>query len=473
MSIQTKSFGYKNVDKLLHSQESHFRDFKSSKTEPAKLTKILSAFANADGGEVFIGIREDKQKGRFVWEGFHRQEDANGLIQICEKLFPLGREFCYEFLLFNRSYVLHIEIHKTRDIKTASDQKVYLRRGAQNLPQATEEELDRLRRNKGLSSFEDKTVAVPPFSIIDSKETVSFLSEVAPTASNAEVWLTGQLLVQDKKPTVCGILLFAEEPQAILPKRCGIKIYRYKTKEAIGSRETLAFDPITIEGCVYKQIYGAVAKTVEIVESVPSGRFDKVTYPGETLHEIITNAVLHRDYSIPRDVHIRIFDNRVEVESPGILPGHITVKNILSEQFSRNPRLVRLINRFPSPPNKDVGEGLNTAFQAMKRLKLKEPVITQLEAAVLVTIPHEPLDEPAAIILKYLLGDTERSITAPEARQLCHLSSVDQARTILKCFALQNRIQQTGQKRKNAYIYCLSPQATEISRSENLEISCP
>lgn len=82
------------------------------------------------------------------------------------------------------------------------------------------------------------------------------------------------------------------------------------------------------------------------------------------LHEIVTNAVLHRDYSIAADIQIRIFDNRVEIESPGRLPGHVTTANILREQFARNPKLVRIINKFPNPPNKDVGEGLNTAFES-------------------------------------------------------------------------------------------------------------
>ena len=105
--------------------------------------------------------------------------------------------------------------------------------------------------------------------------------------------------------------------------------------------------------------------------------FESVTYPTETLHEVITNAVLHRDYSMADDVHVRIFDNRVEVASPGRLPAHITVGNILKERFSRNGHIVSIINKFPNPPNKDVGEGLTTAFEAMRNLRLKEPVIIE------------------------------------------------------------------------------------------------
>src|SRR6202043_1965483 len=104
--------------------------------------------------------------------------------------------------------------------------------------------------------------------------------------------------------------------------------------------------------------------------------FEQIKYPQEAIQEIITNAVLHRDYSIADDVHIRIFDNRIEVQSPGRLPAHVTPENILEERFARNGTIVRLLNKFPNAPNKDVGEGLNTAYEAMNKLGLKEPTVT-------------------------------------------------------------------------------------------------
>lgn len=162
---------------------------------------------------------------------------------------------------------------------------------------------------------------------------------------------------------------------------------------------------MTVEGCAYRQIYDAVSMTKEIIESIKKlgSGFETIEYPEETLHEIITNAVLHRDYSIATDIQIRVFDNRVEVESPGKLPGHVTTENILNAQAARNPKLVRLINKFPDAPNKDVGEGLNTAFAAMTRLRLKEPVITEGENSVLVIIKHEKLASPEELVVNYLL----------------------------------------------------------------------
>ena len=59
------------------------------------------------------------------------------------------------------------------------------------------------------------------------------------------------------------------------------------------------------------------------------------------------------------------------------LPGHVTVENITKTQFARNPKIVRLINKFSNPPNKDVGEEVNTAIEAMGKLRLKTPVIEE------------------------------------------------------------------------------------------------
>jgi len=155
---------------------------------------------------------------------------------------------------------------------------------------------------------------------------------------------------------------------------------------------------------------------------------EAIKYPPETLHEIVTNALLHRDYSIPVDVHVRIFDSRVEVESPGKLPGHVTPLNILQEQFARNGALVRIINKFPDPPNKDVGEGLNTAFAAMNKLRLKPPVIAETENSVLVSIRHEPLASPEEAVMEYL--ETHDGIVNRTGREITGITSENSMKNV-------------------------------------------
>jgi ATP-dependent DNA helicase RecG len=434
MSIPVVEISDAEASKVLAQHEGHFCDLKAKAVSPAKLTKAISALSNAEGGEVFIGVGEDKSTRINEWSGFNVPEDANGHIQAFEGLFPLGEGYSYTFLHSSTrlGYLLKVEVGKSRNVKHASDGKVYIRRGAQSLPCETEEDLTRLRRNKGLVSFETEPVNADPAEITNSTVTLSFMLDVIPTAE-PEAWLRKQQLILDGRPTVAGIVLFAEEPQAILPKRTGVKVYRYKTKALEGTRDTLDDEPRSIEGNAYSQIHDAVRTTAEIIESVrvntPTG-LESVKYPITALHEIITNAVLHRDYSIADDIHIRIFDNRVEVASPGTLAGHITPQNILNERFARNATIVRLINKFPDPPNKDVGEGLNTAFSAMREMKLQPPQIEQDGGYVKVMLKHEPLASPEEIILEHLQENDQ--ITNRIARDLCFIGSENRMKGILQ-----------------------------------------
>jgi ATP-dependent DNA helicase RecG len=420
--------------RIIGSAEDHFVDLKSVNVAPAKLSRSISAFSNASGGELYVGIDEQEMKQEKIrsWRGFADIEAANGHIQAFEQLFPLGTYYDYSFLAADcmPGLVLKVSINKTREITKASDGIVYLRRGAQNLPIRSDSALQRLRLDKGITSFELETIDAPKEVVTNSVPLLGFLVNVIPTAE-PEPWLQKQQLLRDGKPTVAAILLFAEELQALLPKRCGVKIYRYRTTTTEGTRETLAFDPITIEGHLYVQIKTAVLRTTELVEGIqklgPKG-LQAISYPQETLHEIVTNALLHRDYSIPVDVHVRIFDNRVEVESPGKLPGHVTIENILDEQFARNGSIVRLVNKFPDPPNKDVGEGLNTAFSAMNKLRLKPPLIQENENSVLVLIRHEPLASPEEAVMEYL--ETNEEIVNRVGREITGITSENSMKNV-------------------------------------------
>lgn len=431
MAIEINSISDVQFAELLDRGEGHFLDFKAKEVSPAKLTRSLSAFANADGGELFIGVLNSGSSPGKRWSGFPDAEAANGHIQAFEQFFPLGTHFKYQFLKSERltGLLLHCEILKTPDIRASSDGVIYLRRGAQNLPQTAGEQIARLKFNKGISSYEDHLVKIDVAEVANSKPIIEFMINNIPTAEPLPWLKKQQLVVDDNRPTVGAVLLYAEEPQASLPKS-GIKVYRYQTSGA-GTRATLVGNPISIEGCLYALIAKAVNSTIEIVEKLsvmgPAG-LEKVSYPRESIHEVVTNAVLHRDYSLNDDIHIRIFENRIEVQSPGVLPAHVTVENILEERFARNQRIVRLINKYEDPPNKDVGEGLNTAFEAMRKLKFRDPVIEQLDGSVKVTLRHEKLASPEEIICEYLKANPE--INNSKAREITFIGSENSVKRI-------------------------------------------
>lgn len=466
--------------RVLGYQEDHFGDLKGIAIAPAKMSISASAFANADGGELWIGIDEDFATKIRTWKGFPRLEDANAHIQVMDGLFPLGGAYTYEFLrhLASHGFVLHVEVGKSRGIVLATNKNAYIRRNAQNLPVSNDAQMRQLERNKGITSYETETVKAPRSAVCNSATIINFMLRVVPTAE-PEDWLRKQQILIGDLPTVAGIVLFADEPQAFLPKRSGIKIERYQSTGREGTRETMMGDPISIEGCAYDLIQKTVQTTQDIVSGIPRlGKhgFEDVIYPPVTIHEVITNAVLHGDYSIADDIHVRIFDNRVEIESPGTLPAHITEKNILKERFARNPNLVRLINKFPDAPNKDVGEGLNTAFAAMEKDRLRKPEIRQLDYSVLVDIRHERRSSPEDTVMEYL--KTHEQITNTVGREITSLRSENTMKNVfgrLRDSALLERVPETrggnsAWRRPTPAVAAPSPKPIELIEPKQLPL---
>ena len=136
-SIRTEIITEAQAVKLLALIEGQFNDLKAREVPALSLSKAISAFANADGGDLYVGIREQLtlRKER-VWAGFPDEEAANAHIQVLERFFPLGTDFQYEFLSAegHHGLVLHLQINKTQGIVKASNNIPYVRRGAQSLP---------------------------------------------------------------------------------------------------------------------------------------------------------------------------------------------------------------------------------------------------------------------------------------------------------------------------------------------------
>jgi len=183
-------------------------------------------------------------------------------------------------------------------------------------------------------------------------------------------------------------------------------------------------DTFTIEGPLYNIIINSIGKIQEIMSSIKIWTFEglkNVSYPPEAIWEIVTNAIIHRDYNISDDVHIHIFNNRIEVLSPGKLPGYVTVENILDARFTRNHKIVRTLNRYKDAPNKDMGEGLNTAFEKMKEWRLKPPIIEEQHNYVKVTIPHVSLASASEQIMTFL--SKNKTINNRQAREISGIKS--------------------------------------------------
>ncbi len=113
--------------------------------------------------------------------------------------------------------MLHITVQRTPQIARAHDKKVFVRRGAQNLEVKGAEALRRLELDKGIVSYEKHTVNADLTLLTQSDNLAAFIKQVVPMQTPA-VFVRKQALSRNNQPVVAGVLLFAEEQQAALPK---------------------------------------------------------------------------------------------------------------------------------------------------------------------------------------------------------------------------------------------------------------
>lgn len=333
----------------------------------------------------------------------------------------------YEFLKSEAkpNYVLRVLVEKSQEVHLTADETVYQRYGAQSLPIKDPQKITELSFAKGATSFEDDLIHdIPAEQVVDAEELKSFLASYSPRTDPLD-YVVNQNLVDQKAwtPKVAAILLFHTNPSNAIPRKCAVKIARYETKEDDPEREHLV-NQVTIEGPLYHLIYATIEKIHDIMSSVQIWTAEGLkyaSYPPEAVWEVVVNALIPRDYSISDDVQILIFDNRIEVLSPGRLPGYVTTENILDARYSRNAKLVRTLNRYQNPPNKDLGEGLDTTFQKTKEWGLKEPIIIEDKNYVRVTLPHTQLAAPTEAILKFLKLNPQ--ITNRQARDVTGIRS--------------------------------------------------
>src|SRR3989344_7541866 len=181
-------------------------------------------------------------------------------------------------------------------------------------------------------------------------------------------------------PTRAAVLLFAEYPNDLMDTKCAIRVFQYEgNQETIKETLNIIGTPSTIAGPVIKQINDGVNYVLSLLKSgmrISSGFVTQYRIPERAIREAITNAVIHRDYHTKRDIEVKIFEDRVEIESAGLLPFNITPSNIGLERAHgyRNDLLVKHLREFPDPPNLDQNEGVKAMRSVMSNATLYPPL---------------------------------------------------------------------------------------------------
>ena len=337
-----------------------------------QIAENMVAFANTEGGVIVLGLQSDGHSDAASPEVSEIDrvltlaDDLYNPPVVTEKLEqihfqtiedrpdppsnPEATAFMQPSKAAGKLPAYAIRIPRSTELHALSDGRVLIRSGKVNRPLGGQEIL-RLASAKNTGDFEAEAVpgaTVDDFSRGMVDEYLEKRAERTKRPYDGEInnlFAEIGAITADGKPTVCGLLLFSEYPQKWLPQS-GVVFAKFVGTTPRGDSGLAGYSR-------REELVGPVPRLIEAtwnlvwsemaVSAVVKGleREETFEYPQFAVREALVNAMCHRDYRLRgRRIEVRMFSDRLEVISPGGLPGFITVENIKDEHFSRNPRLV-------------------------------------------------------------------------------------------------------------------------------------
>jgi len=386
--------------RMIQASESQFVEFKRAAVEARHLAEDLVALANADGGTVFVGVEDDGRVSGI--EGYQDNVDELLRAPYLHCVPPVEAQ-SYTLTLEGKT-VLALDVAYSTQVHETTGKAVYLRVGRRNQRLGVNDIL-RLAYAKGQAALEAKPVEEAAFEDLDQALVADYCGRIGATGDPRDALYSRDLLLRrgDRLvPTLGCVLLLAQKPQRYL-SRCGLDFLKFEgTRQLVGQelnivkREIIerplprlierAFEVIGMHVREYSRLgQGGVFRTVP-------------EYPGFAWQEAIVNAVAHRDYSITgKAIQVRMFDDRLEVESPGRLPGHVRLDNLVQERFSRNPQIVRVLIEFGYM--KDIGEGIDRMIAEMEKFGLLAPEFSEPNYSFTVVLKNTPIEAEMPVVM--------------------------------------------------------------------------
>jgi ATP-dependent DNA helicase RecG len=426
------------------------------------LAETLIALANADGGTILVGLHPNGTISDAPAEG------VEALLQRAQSLCRPPVSAGWRALDLPDGEVIAITVGRSSRPHRTSDGRILIRSGAHNRVLSAAE-AERMETAHGGTSYEEQPVPGATIDDLDPAIIAEFEAKRAERAPRGERLQGEELLIEvgalglDGVPTVAGMLLFGRRPQRAI-EQSSVIFVRFSGLDprgpggmpGYGRREELT-------GPLARIIEGAWRIVWEEMrhEAVIPGlaREERPEYPPFAVREALVNAVCHRDYSVKGlRVEIRMFDDRLEVSSPGGLPGHITLDNIVEEHYSRNPRIVRGLYYWGYI--EELGLGVDRMIEEMVRSGHPAPEFINKPHAFTVRLRNareraatqwgDNLNPRQLQALRYV--QEHRRITNREARELCPDVSAETIRLDLADLVDQGILLRIGDKKGTYYI---------------------
>jgi ATP-dependent DNA helicase RecG len=440
--------------------------YKSEATTLASLAETLVAFANARGGTILVGV--DPRSGQP--QGLQNPEATlDRALQAALAIDPPLIIPMPQVVTTDGQPLLAVAVPPGLSHVYSYRGKYLVRDGRYNRP-LDPRQLRRLMMERGAVSFEALVPEGARLEDIDWEKAERYLAGLPglPALSREEALLRRGCLAHNGsglRPTHAGLLLFGQEPQRWVPS-AEILLARY-SGTAMGDR----FIKEEVRGTLVDQIRRAEAFVASNLRRSArlSGleRVEETEVPMEAVREAIVNAVAHRDYQIRGDeIRVLIFSDRIEFYSPGRLPGHVTVDNLVDERFSRNETIVQILSDLGFIER--LGYGIDRMMRLMAQEGLPKPVFEETAAGFQVTLVgrgeglvgeemdacrwrHLGLNERQELAVGYLAEHGR--ITNREYQELCPDVSAETIRRDLADMVHKDLLLKIGKKRATYYIF--------------------
>ncbi len=379
--------------------------------------------ANADGGILVFGVADNG--------------DIQDLNQLGDKLDDY-RKLIFDFITppckieleeiwidGNLVFIFHVEQDLERMFCRKDNEKFFLRVADSNR-ELNHEQIKKLEYDKNIRRFEDEVL--PEFDIQDLdkkllddyKTRMNYQGDVLDLLYKKHLLVKKDGVIQFKKSCA---LLFTIDPEKYIPS-ASVRYIRYQGIESkTGTEHNVIKDerfenniPRLIEELRY---FLRISFKEYYFLNMQSGRFEKVPeFPEEAWLEAVVNALCHRSYNVQGStIYIKHYDNRLEISNSGPLPAQVTVENIRTERFARNPRVARVLEDLRYV--RQLNEGVARIYESMEKSMLANPEYSEKNGNVYLVLRNNISHHEKTIhtdLMKKIeqnwknFNDTERNI---------------------------------------------------------------
>lgn len=439
----------------------------SASATSARLARSLVALANTQGGVVILPMHVEHEKIKA-----NKNADPAVLVEAAlDAMFIVEPRLIIPLPYFvgdaEKPDALVIEVPEGLPHVYQLDGRFFGRNNARVTTLSSRQLRDLLvNRNEGV--WEAGTPSGASSDDIDWKRVNTYADSVANLGepSVEDMMLRRGCVVKrsrNVRPTYAGLLLFGKQPQRWV-RGAEVIVARFKGEEMDD-----AFSRQTISGTLPDQIRRVEHFVNENLSSksilstnADWKREDEQPYPPSVLREAIVNAIAHRDYSISgNQTQVLMFSNRIEVRSPGKLPAHVTVKNILRERYSRNEAIVQVLADFGFIER--LGYGIDRIVRAMKDNGHAPPKFEETDNGFCVTL-YSKINLAPQEVTTEAMSATQRTtkmlahikqherISLREYQELCPDVNPDVLRGDFIELTERGKIMRVGDKRGTYYI---------------------